>query len=150
MLITVRRVKSNADATLSVVEIDGKFQCFGLEDEYRDHKLASETRIPQGVYDIGVRDVGGFHQRYKEKFSFHEGMLQVMDVPGFEYILIHIGNTDDDTAGCLLVGEGCTSGDDLMVTHSTNAYRDIYPVLIKAAKSGNLKIEYIDEDREAA
>ena len=91
MKITVVRIKSDDDATLSLVSVDGYFQCFGLEDEYREEKIAGETRIPAGLYNVGVRDEGGFHNRYMRKFSkFHRGMLEVQDVPNFKYILILI------------------------------------------------------------
>lgn len=149
MKITVVRVKSDNDATLSTVFIDGKFECFGLEDEYREEKKPGETRIPAGMYNIKLRTVGGFHGRYSKKFpKFHKGMLQVANVPGFEYILIHIGNTERDTAGCLLVGmNGNTSG-DLSVGNSTGAYKRLYNKVIGDASSGNLVIEYIDQDRD--
>ena len=149
MLITVERFTSNSDATLSKVSVDGKFVCFGLEDEYRADKLAKETRIPSGRYKIGVRAEGGFHGRYSQKFpDMHRGMLHVLDVPDFEYILIHIGNSDEDTEGCLLVGRGATTdGDELRVTSSTLAYRALYPMVIEAAEQGDLEIEYIDADR---
>lgn len=147
MLITVERIKSNNNATLSIVSIDGKFECFGLEDEYREHKVPQETRIPEGIYDVRLRIEGGFHQRYLKKFDFHQGMLHVIDVPGFEYILIHIGNTDEDTAGCLLVGAGARGGEDLTVQSSTNAYKKFYKKVVAAVRTGNLKIEYIDNDR---
>ena len=147
MLIQVNRIKSDSDATLSTVFIDGCFDCFGLEDEYRADKVAGETRIPQGRYKVGVRDVGGFHGRYSAKFpSFHRGMLQVMEVPGFEYILIHIGNTEEDTAGCLLVGQnGCTRG-NLWIESSTNAYSELYKKCIQSAIDGELWIQYRDLD----
>ena len=148
MKITVVRIKSDDDATLSLVSVDGYFQCFGLEDEYREEKIAGETRIPAGLYTVGVRDVGGFHNRYMKKFSqFHRGMLEVQNVPNFKYILIHIGNTERDTAGCLLVGcNGNTSG-DLSVGNSTGAYKSLYKKTIIAAIEGKLTIEYIDQDR---
>ena len=109
MKITVNRIYSTEDATLSLVGVDGQFFCFGLEDEYREEKVPKETRIPAGTYPVRLRTEGGLHGRYRRRFSdIHQGMLHVQDVPGFEYILIHVGNTDEDTAGCLLVGEGGT------------------------------------------
>jgi len=150
MIITVRRFVSTNDATLSQVLIDGAFQCFGLEDEYRQDKVAAETRIPAGVYKVGVRTVGGFHTRYSAKFpDSHKGMLHVLDVPGFEYILIHIGNTEKDTAGCLLVGQSAVSdcdADYLAVGSSKSAYINLYNKVIEAAIAGDLVIHYIDED----
>ena len=150
MIITVKRFLSNSKATLSQVLIDGAFQCFGLEDEYREEKLAAETRIPAGVYKVGLRDTGGFHNHYSAKFpDFHKGMLQVLDVPGFEYILIHIGNTDKDTAGCLLVGQSAVTdcdADYLAVGSSKSAYTSLYSKVIEAAIADDLVIHYIDED----
>ncbi len=152
MKLTVERVISDDDATVSHIFLDGEFQCFGLEDEYRENKLPEETRIPAGRYKIGVRKTGGFHKRYSKRFpDMHEGMLHVRKVPGFEFILIHVGNTDKDTAGCLLVGSSAvTTPGDLKVTSSTDAYKRLYPKVIKAAKAGELEIEYIDRDRGVA
>lgn len=148
MKIKVNRFISDQDSTLSRISIDGDFQCFGLEDEYRAYKKVNETRIPAGLYQVGVRTIGGFHGRYGGKFpDFHKGMLQVMGVPGFEYILIHIGNTDDDTAGCLLVGTGCYSQKgNMSIQSSVKSYKKLYKKVIKSAINNDLWIEYIDDD----
>ena len=58
-------------------------------------------------------------------------MLWVRDVPNFEYILIHIGNTDDDTAGCLLVGSTADK-DKGFIGSSTTAYKTMYTKVLKA------------------
>ncbi|MGI9335736.1 MAG: DUF5675 family protein [Gammaproteobacteria bacterium] len=150
MLITVERFTGDDDTTLSRVLVDGAFCCFGLEDEYRDQKLAGETRIPAGTYPVRVRQVGGFHWRYARRFQrTHRGMLHVCEVPEFEYILVHCGNTDDDTAGCLLVGAGAMAepgGMSLM--SSVRAYLRFYALVIDAAMAGALVIEYLDNDRQ--
>jgi len=148
MKITVDRIASDNDSTLSTVTIDQKFDCFGIEDEFRTDKIAGETRIPAGLYKVGVRTVGGFHNRYNKKFpEFHQGMLQVLDVPNFEYILIHVGNDDDDTAGCLLVGDTAFTVPTYSNGSSVQAYKSFYCQVIEAAKAGKLYIEYIDSDR---
>jgi hypothetical protein len=149
MIITVDRFKSDSDATISKVNVDGAFVCFGLEDEYREQKVASETRIPAGRYKVNLRREGGFHTRYAGRFpSFHKGMLHVTGVPGFTFILIHIGNTDEDTAGCLLVGLNAAVDDgELRVTSSKLAYQKFYPMVVDAAERGELDIEYLDNDR---
>ncbi|WP_417624973.1 DUF5675 family protein [Paremcibacter congregatus] len=151
MKITVTRFVSDNDSTISLIMVDGVFVCFGLEDEYRAAKVAGETRIPAGEYKVGVRNVGGFDARYATKFAdIHDGMLHILDVPGFEYILIHVGNTDEDTAGCLLVGElADPAPGKMMVGRSVAAYRTFYPMVIKAARAGNLSIEIVDLDRGA-
>jgi hypothetical protein len=147
MNILVDRITSDNNATLSVVYIDGEFSCFGLEDEYRAHKIPAETRIPSGKYKIGVRREGGFHEKYNRRFPlFHVGMLEVLSVLNFTNILIHIGNTDDDTAGCLLIGGIATTTSGLGLSSSTNSYKTLYNQCIEAAIEGLLFIEYRDND----
>ena len=99
-----------------------------------------------GLYNIRLKPVGGFHRKYKERFDFHEGMLHVQDVPGFTYILLHIGNDHNDTAGCLLVGRGATTNGTIMISASKPAYIELYQKVVSAASNGTLKIKYIDED----
>ena len=148
MDIDVHRITSDDDSTLSVIYIDGVFECFGLEDEYRENKVPADTRIPAGEYRVELRTEGGFHNRYTSKFpAFHEGMLHVQDVPGFEYILIHIGNTDENTEGCLLVGQNGNTAGELTVGSSTNAYKSFYKKVIEACKNNDLNIIYQDFDR---
>lgn len=155
MNLEVLRYSSAKDSTLGalfdITNGDRKFLCYTLEDEYRENKIMHETRIPAGTYKITLRTVGGFHQRYSSRFSdIHHGMLWVRDVPNFEYILIHCGNNDDDTSGCLLVGETQTSnadGNDGFVGGSTRAYKNIYPQIAKAIQNKEeVTITYIDFD----
>jgi hypothetical protein len=149
MICNVYRITSDDDATISTVYVDGGFVCFGLEDEYRAKKVVHETRIPAGVYRVEQRKVGGFHQRYSSRFAdIHDGMLHIVGVPEFTNILIHCGNTDDDTSGCLLVGEGAiTTPGNLSITSSTAAYKRLYPVLLEGVKSSEgLTIRFHDTD----
>jgi len=149
MKLRVVRYHSADDYTLGMLldETNGrKFLAYTLEDEYREVKIASETRIPAGTYVVTLRKVGGFHTKYQSKFgSMHKGMLWVRDVPGFEYILIHTGNTDEHTAGCLLVGN--TSEVRGFIGDSTGAYKRIYPSIAKALEAGEeVTITYEDYD----
>ena len=143
MELELLRYSSGADSTMGLLfDATGprKFLCYTIEDEYRKNKVAGETRIPEGKYDIKLRTEGGFHNRYKDKFGndFHKGMLWLQDVPNFEYILIHIGNTDDDTAGCILVGDTAESNvtNDGFIGSSTAAYKRIYPDIVAAIEAG--------------
>jgi len=150
MIISTLRYDSDEESTLSLVFVDDKFSVYGLEDEHRTLKVAGETRIPAGRYKITVRDFGGFHGRYAKKFpDFHKGMLWIRDVPNFEYVLIHIGNTDDDTAGCLLVGSQPSKAKSLTVSNSTTAYKKLYKQVIQAALDDDLWIEIVDADMGA-
>ena len=147
MELKVYRYSSQSQTTLGALHINGEFECYTLEDQHQDIKVKGETRIPKGTYNIGLRTVGGFDARYKAKFSFHKGMLQVLNVPGFEYILIHIGNDEDDTAGCLLVGNTANNNrlNKGFIGDSTTAYKSLYPKVLKAIESGlDVTIQYID------
>ena len=104
--LQVLRYSSAKEDTLGLLfDITDKrrFLAFTLEDEFRKEKVKHETRIPAGTYAIEFRTEGGFHERYLKKYKspFHRGMLHLQDVPGFEYILIHSGNHDGHTSGCL-------------------------------------------------
>ncbi len=149
MEILVDRFISDRDTTISRVLIDGKFACFGLEDEYRADKVAGETRIPAGTYDVRLRTEGGHHARYQARFrDMHRGMLHLQDVPNFTWILIHCGNTDNDTDGCLLVGShAITEPGDMSITSSGAAYKRFYPLVVDSAANGTLSITYRDNDR---
>jgi hypothetical protein len=157
MDLEVLRISSQKDSTNGILfDVTGgkrTFLCYTLEDEHRKEKVAGETRIPNGTYKITLRKVGGFHSRYQKKYgNMHKGMLWVREVPNFEYILIHTGNTDEHTAGCLIVGDSqqANFGDSNgFVGSSTNAYKRIYPPIAKALESGEeVTITYVDFDSE--
>jgi len=148
MKLEVLRFNSQEDFTSGLLfdVTDGrKFLAYTLEDEYREEKVKGETRIPSGTYKITLRTTGGFHARYTKKYgSMHKGMLWVRDVPNFEYILIHTGNTDEHTAGCLLVGDTQKDG---FTGASTSAYKRIYPPIAEVLERGEeVTITYIDYD----
>lgn len=138
-LKTIRYSSAKRD-TLSLFLIDCEFMCYVLEDEHRNEKVFGETRIPAGVYEVKFRKEGGFHNRYTAKYgeTFHKGMLELQDVPNFKYVLIHIGNDEDDTAGCLLVGNTANNNQvkNGFVGSSTQAYKSIYPRIAKALEEG--------------
>lgn len=154
MKYEVLRISSDKDSTSGLLfEIEGNkrtFLAYTLEDEQRDVKVWGETRIPAGTYKLGLRTEGGFHNRYKSKYTFHKGMIHVLDVPGFEYILWHTGNTDENTAGCLLLGNTQTNNriaKDGFVGNSVDAYKFVYPRVAAAIEAGlDVKVEYIDYD----
>ncbi len=155
MKLKVIRYSSQADSTSGLLfeenELGLKFLCYTLEDEHRALKVKGETRIPEGTYEIKLRTEGGFHQRYSKKYpDIHRGMLHVTDVPGFEYILIHTGNTDEHTAGCLIVGDTQSNNGiikDGFVGQSVNAYKRIYPSIARVLEKGDtVTIQYITID----
>lgn len=162
--VLVLRQPSKLDWTLSDFYFDAFRMGVGVEDEKRETKVHGETRIPNGIYNLGLRNSPKFSNSYfrddegnlisaKERktpeqiamyHTPHE-MIWVMDVPGFEYILWHWGNTDLDTHGCYIVGSvfGSSNGRD-GVTNSRKKYTEIYPILwrsIRETKTG-VTVEY--------
>ena len=154
MRLKVIRYSSQEDSTNGALFVENDdlsldFLCYTLEDEYREEKVMSETRIPKGKYKIKLRKEGGFNARYSERFpDIHVGMLHIVDVPNFEYILIHIGNTAEDTGGCLLVGDSQENNvlrKNGFIGSSTQAYTRIYPEISSKLENGEeVTIEYID------
>ena len=147
MKLQVVRTQFGRDATNGLLFIDGLFECYTLEDQYQEVKVMHETCIPEGTYDVKFRTVGGFHERYKKRYgNSHYGMLHLQDVPGFTYILIHAGNTDEHTSGCLIVGEtqqDLDVSEDGFIGSSGKAYVKLYNKIAKQLLIGNpVTIEY--------
>jgi hypothetical protein len=95
--VTLRLVREpSADgATFGVLFVDGRFECFTIEDQVRSGpKVPGKTAIPAGRYQVVVTPSARFQRR----------LPLLVDVPGFSGIRIHPGNTINDTDGCLLPG----------------------------------------------
>ena len=149
MKINLIRTQFGNDATNGLLFIDEVFECFTLEDQYQDKKVYGETCIPEGTYPVEFRKEGGFHNRYSAKYDFHKGMLEIKDIPNFKWVLFHLGNTDENTAGCVLVGDTQQDLDvskDGFIGSSGNAYKKFYPKVATALENGEsvtLKISKI-------
>ena len=94
MTLRVIREPSTVAATMGILLIDGVFTCWTLEDVVREVKIPGETAIPAGRYAVRL----SLSQRFQKLLP------EILPVPGFTGIRIHAGNTQADTAGCLLVG----------------------------------------------
>lgn len=117
--------------------INGEFFCNTLEDTIRDinkngtfdcgeFKISGHTAIPYGTYEVQVT--------YSPKFKRELPLL--LDVPSFTGIRIHRGNTNEDSSGCILVGENTKKG---MVLNSTK-YEQELTKLLKNTQSKKEKI----------
>ena len=137
MELTVTRRFCNADCTIGELAIDGKFQCFTLEDVVRAAdapKVFGQTAIPYGKYNLVVT----------WSPHFQRNLPLVVDVPGFSGIRIHPGNTAKDTEGCLLLGLGHTNG---TVTDSRLAFEAAFAKIQSATNKGEkITIEYMEGD----
>lgn len=138
MKLEVKRLSSSTESTVGALYIDGVFSCFTIEDEYREVKVKSETRIPEGTYRITLRTEGGMTQKYAVRYpEMHKGMLWVRDVPGFEYILIHMGSSERDSAGCLLLVDSVINNklNDDGGAMSKSAYVRVYKNVVAALEA---------------
>ena len=141
MNLLLRRVALGATCTVGHLYADGQFMCDTLEDCVRDlnrngifdggeTKIPGRTAIPYGTYRVTL-GVQSPRFRNRAAYRFCDGYLpRLLDVPHFDVVLIHIGNTADDTEGCILVGENRTAG---RLENSTATFRRIYAVLRAAA-----------------
>ena len=155
MRLELYRYSSGKESTLGILFLlndDNKkeFLCYTLEDEKRAVKEYGKTRIPAGQYFIKLRKEGGYNQKYSKRFpTIHKGMLHLHDVPNFSWILIHCGNTGDDTYGCILIGDNSQQNITKagFIGNSTTCYRRIYPKILNALqKQKKLIIKIINFD----
>lgn len=127
MHIDLIRFESREDFTRGILMIDYQGFCFTIEDEKRTEKISGETRIPAGDYDLRYREqLTGLTKKYRSKFDWFEWHIEICDIPGFSNVYIHIGNTDEDTDGCPLLGYTCDMTKPNFIGRSTDAYKDFY------------------------
>ncbi|WP_289764417.1 DUF5675 family protein [uncultured Duncaniella sp.] len=117
MELTLRRKFKGLSYTIGDLSINGKFFCNTIEDTVRDlpstcpetprgrsctckEKVYAKTAIPAGKYKITFK----YSPRFKRRMPY------LHDVPHFLGILIHSGNTEADSAGCIIVGENTVKG----------------------------------------
>ena len=154
--VELRRIARTARSTLGVLDcvVGGalKTRCFAIEDEKRAVKVSRETRIPQGEYRLKLRRVGGFHSRYAARYPrWHRGMIQIADVPNFRFVLFHAGNTEKDTAGCILPNSraALSPSGDFYGQASVAAYRAFYTPIAKIlAAGGEASFRIVDDDSD--
>lgn len=143
MGIKITRVAQTENSTLSLLHIDGKFECYLLEDKLRKVKLKKHTAIPSGKYKLKLNTDGGMNVRYKRRFpEMHKGMIEIDGIDNFDYVYIHLGNSINDTEGCPLTGSAVTiRGGEFFVTGSEAQYVKTYPKLLKLIEANDLDIE---------
>jgi hypothetical protein len=128
MELKVLRKELTARSTIGELHVDGKFECFTLEDAVRPVKIKGVTAIPAGVYEVVVN----FSQRFQRLLPL------LLNVPNFDGVRIHAGNTDADTEGCLLVGK--TKAADF-IGASRAAFDAVFAKIQRAAAREKIFIE---------
>lgn len=148
MELLLKRIFKGDEYTIGNLYIDGIKFCDTLEDvdrsltqsmsleDIKNIKKKSITAIPTGKYEVTLSVQSPKFSKYTQ-YEFCKGYLpRLIDVPGFEGVLVHIGNFPSDTDGCVLVGKNTKKG---MVTDSTNTFKTLYSKL-KEVSDKNEKI----------
>lgn len=138
MELLLKRIARRDTYTIGHLYIDGKYFCDTIEDKDRGLKQSlpqsvnrakkrqGVTAIPVGRYQV-VMNMKSPKFSKSAKYDFCNGYLpRLLNVPVFEGVLIHIGNTAKDTEGCILVGRNTKVG---KVLESAATFRKLYPIL---------------------
>lgn len=151
MKIHVIRDKVTDKYSFGTLYVNDKLFCNTIEDtdrgitkdtplsEIKKIKVKDETAIPTGIYELTLKVISPKYSKvafYKEVCNGY--LPRILDVPGFDGILIHSGNLASDSSGCVICGvdNGTQSG----VIKSKDTFKDLYKVL-KAASDKGEKIE---------
>ena len=144
MELKLNRIARKNGYTIGRLSINGKYFSDTLEDSDRGlsssmsldvlkkKKLPHITAIPTGKYQITMDVISPRFSKSKFYQQFGEGRVpRLLNVPAYQGVLIHCGNTAKDTDGCILVGKNTKVG---MVLDSKQTYTNLYPLLEAAAK----------------
>lgn len=149
MKILVHRKYKKADYCISNIYVDGEWFCSGLEDTDRElhqnldlniiksRKIPGKTAIPTGTYKITLDIVSPKFSKYSYYMDVCDGKLpRLLNVPGFDGILIHVGSKHTNTSGCILVGYNKIKGG---LTDGKEVFRKLYEKM-KIAQKNNEEI----------
>lgn len=137
MKLTLKRIALKPNYTIGRLFIDGKYFSDVLEDAVRKVKIKNETAIPYGTYKITLDVVS---PRFKNRIwakPYGGKIPRLINVPGFDGVLIHPGNTKDDTSGCLLVGK------NTIVGRLTDSQSTFHKLMAELKGQKNIIIEII-------
>ena len=128
MELNVKRTDLSENSTIGELSVDSQFECYTLEDTGRPVKIKGVTAIPAGRYEVIIN--------YSQRFNRQLPLL--LNVPDFEGVRIHPGNTAADTEGCILVGQTKSAG---FVGQSGLAFEQLFGKLQAASVTGKIFIE---------
>lgn len=156
MKLRVERTFRGPKYTIGHLYIDDKYFCDTLEDPDRGlynsdpyrviqtKKIKGDTCIPYGTYELSMKVISPKYSniaKYPYTAIAQGRMPRVMGIKCFDGVLIHAGNTQKDTEGCLLVGENKVKG---QVINSQATWKKLYPILKKASDNNEkITIEYV-------
>lgn len=145
MKLELKRRFKGPKYTIGSLFINGVYECDTIEDvdrgltdsmsveEIKAKKVYGETAIPTGTYKIDMNTVSPkFKDRSWAKFCGGK-LPRLLDVKGYEGVLIHVGNKAENSLGCILVGDNKIKG---QVINSTATFQELYGELLKAKVKG--------------
>jgi hypothetical protein len=135
MELQQKRETFTDESTIGTLSIEGKFECFILEDKDRglNDNLTLEQILKVKVYGKTAIPYGRYEVDWTMSARFKVMMPILLNVKGYSGIRIHKGNTEIDSLGCLLCG---TRKKNNMVTESTLATKNLYAKIENAKKQG--------------
>jgi hypothetical protein len=128
MHLTLIRNCLYEESTLGELYVGGEFLCYTLEDKVRPEKVQGETAIPEGTYEVVITR----SRRFKKLLPL------LLNVPGFDGVRIHSGNSAEDTRGCILVG---ATKEEEKIAESRTAYASLLRLLRVAVRKEPVTIE---------
>lgn len=148
------RYSDNHESTLGLFYLrlpDGlMLQGYTLEDEHRAVKVAGETRIPAGRYELSIRqELTPATAKYRKLYPWFQYHVEILNVPGFTNVYIHVGNKDTDTDGCVLLGDTANNNQISkgFTGESVHAYRRFYAAVTQHLRAGGQAfLTVVDED----
>ncbi len=149
MKLLLKRIALRDTYTIGKLYVDNHYFCDTLEDKVRDlnkdgdlndageGKVAGQTAIPYGTYKVTM-DVQSPKFSQRASYAWCKGYLpRLLNVPQFDGIMIHSGNTADHSSGCILCGENKVKG---KVINSMNTLKRLVGIL-KGADDITITIE---------
>lgn len=133
MKLVVERKWRKDDYTIGILYVNGVRLCNTLEDAVRPDKIYGKTAIPKGTYRVLMNVKSPKFDGRPWTIPYGGIVPRLRNVPNFQGVLIHVGNTAADTDGCILVGDNTEKG---RLTNSTNRYFKLMGMLLGAALSG--------------
>jgi len=151
MDLIVLRISTSSRSTIGAFYIDGKFESYTIEDTYRETKIAGETRIPSGIYPLEFKRIlTPLTEKYRKKYNFFTWHLEIKNVPNYQNIYIHVGNTPDNSEGCILLNDVAYNNQHKkdVCGESRNAFIRAYKKISEVLDKGNtVGINIIDSDK---
>lgn len=136
MKLRLKRIFKGEKYTIGKLYVNNIYFCDTLEDKVRDltkePKVYGQTAIPAGVYEIDMNTVSPKFKNRSWAKKWGGIVPRLKNVPYFEGVLIHVGNSPDDSLGCVLVGDNQLIG---KLVNSTIHFNRLMERLTKAKKN---------------